>query len=322
MSSTGVIRLICTVVFILLATTVASIGRRYRKKFLKKLIPPALICIFVFISTFIVLPASTNDSIAYIPDGSNFQVHFIDVGQADSALVLCDGDAMLIDGGNAEDSDLIYAYLKKLSIDELDYVVCTHAHEDHVGGLSGALNYASADIAICPVTDYDSRAFESFLSYLGDTEITLPVPGDVYSLGSASFEILGPVEPSDDPNNTSVVLRLEYGSTSFLFTGDAEISEEEDILLSGRELESAVLKVGHHGSDTSTSWEFLSAVSPEYAVISVGAGNSYGHPSQSVISSLSDIGAEIYRTDTLGTIICESDGKELYFSFERNPSGA
>ncbi len=322
MASTDVIRLICAVIFILLAAIAVCTKRRYRKKLLKKIVMPALVSIFVFISTFVVLPSVPSDGVADIPDSSNFQVHFIDVGQADCALVICDGQTMLIDGGNAEDSDLVYAYLVKLSIDKLNYVVCTHAHEDHVGGLAGALNYATAETAICPVEDYDSRAFESFIKYLGNTDITIPEPGDVYTLGNANFEILGPVEPSDNANNTSIVLRLTYGDTSFLFAGDAEVSEEEDIIMSGRELESTVLKVGHHGSDTSSSWEFLSAVSPEYAVISVGTGNSYGHPSQSVLDSLTVIGATIYRTDISGTIICESDGENVFFSVEHNSINA
>ncbi len=251
---------------------------------------------------------------------SGFEVHFIDVGQADAALVLCDGKAMLIDGGNAADSSLLYTYLKKHGIDHLAYIVCTHAHEDHVGGLSGALNYAKADRAFCPVTSYDSRAFTSFVSYLKKQNVSIEVPkaGDRFSLGSASVQVLGPVTAgAEDPNNTSIVLRVVYGKTSFLFTGDAEREEEQEILESGCPLESTVLKVGHHGSGSSTTYPFLREIMPEYAVISVGADNTYGHPDTDTLSRLRDAGVKVFRTDMQGDIVCVSDGKNVTFSTER-----
>ena len=252
---------------------------------------------------------------------SSFEIHFIDVGEADAALVLCDGKAMLIDGGNAEDSSLIYSYLKSHSLKHLDYIVCSHAHEDHVGGLAGALNYASADHALCPVTSYDSKAFKSFVSYLEKQKVSITVPsaGDKFSLGSASVQILGPVTTDeDDPNNSSIILRIVYGDTSFLFTGDAEREEEQAVLASGRTLDSTVLKVGHHGSDTSTTYPFLREVMPEYAVISVGKDNSYGHPTENTLSRLRDADVKVFRTDLQGDVVCQSDGKSVTFTVERN----
>lgn len=255
-----------------------------------------------------------------IPENSTFEVHFIDVGQADAALVLCDGKAMLIDGGNSEDSSLVYSYLKQRNISHLDYIVATHGHEDHVGGLSGALNYATVGTAYSPVTSYDSKAFSSFVKYLEkhNTGITIPSTNDSFKLGSASVKILAPLKDYDDANNTSVVLRIVYGDTSFLFTGDAERESEQDILNAGYDLQSTVLKVGHHGSDSSTTYPFLREIMPEYAVISVGKGNSYGHPTEDTLSRLRDADVKVFRTDMQGTVICTSDGKTVSFSVERN----
>lgn len=252
--------------------------------------------------------------------GADFAVHFIDVGQADAALVVCDGETMLIDGGNRDDSQLIYTYLKNENVTHLDYVVATHAHEDHVGGLPGALNFATVGTALCSVSEYDSGVFRTFVDQLAKQgkEITVTGAGDTFELGSADVQVLGPVWESDEPNNMSVVLRIEYGETSFLFTGDAEREEEEDILDAGFELESTVLKVGHHGSENSTTYPFLREVMPEYAVISVGEGNSYGHPTPEALGRLRDAGATILRTDESGTIICTSDGQTVSFATERD----
>lgn len=254
-----------------------------------------------------------------IPVNSTFSIRFIDVGQADAALVECDGHYMLIDGGNKEDSSLIYSLLKKESIQHLDIVVGTHAHEDHIGGLPGALNYATADITLCPVSYYDSDAFEDFKKYadLNGGGITVPDVGDSYSLGSSVIEVLG-VNAGEDTNDTSIVLRIDYGTTSFLFTGDAERNAEQAMLNSGADLSATVLKVGHHGSDTSTTYPFLREIAPQYAVISVGKGNSYGHPTEDTLSRLRDADVKVYRTDLQGTIVCTSDGKNVVFTVDRN----
>ncbi|GHU93591.1 competence protein ComE [Clostridia bacterium] len=253
------------------------------------------------------------------PNGE-LTVYYIDVGQADSALVLCEGAAMLIDGGNAADSDLIYTFLKNHEIDKLDYIVATHAHEDHVGGLAGALSYAAADTALCPVTDYDTKAFKNFVKALDKQgiDITVPKHGDAFNLGGADVKILGPINPSDEPNNMSIVMKITYGDTSFLFTGDAERAEEADILDAGYDLSSTVLKVGHHGSDTSATYPFLREIMPLYAVISCGKKNSYGHPHENTLSRLRDADVTLFRTDMQGTITAVSDGKTVSFTTERN----
>lgn len=264
-------------------------------------------------------PKTTTPTTPAVPVDSSFEVHFIDVGQADAALILCDGKALLIDGGNAEDSSLLYSYLKKQGITHLDYVVGTHAHEDHIGGIAGALNYATAGVVLCPVTYYDSKAFQNFAKTVNSQglSITVPSAGQTFQLGSASFRILA-VNAGNDPNNSSIVLRIVYGKTSFLFTGDAERETEQAILNSGQDLQSTVLKVGHHGSETSTSYVWLREIMPEYAVISVGKGNSYGHPTEEVLSRLRDADVKTLRTDMQGDIVCVSDGERVAFTVGRN----
>ena len=251
---------------------------------------------------------------------SEFVIYFIDVGQGDSALVVCDGKTMLIDGGESSASRLIYSFLENHAISHLDYIVSTHAHSDHVGGLAGALNYATAGIALSPVTEYDSRPFNSFARYLDEqgVSITVPYPGDAFMLGSAEVFITGPINPSANPNNTSIVIKITYGETSFLFTGDAERPEEQDILEAGYDISSTVLKVGHHGSDTSTTYPFLREIMPQFAVISCGEGNSYGHPDENTLSRLRDADVTVFRTDMQGTITCTSDGTTVSFITERN----
>lgn len=247
-------------------------------------------------------------------------VTWLDVGQGDAVVIQCGGQAMLIDGGKPEKSSYIYAWLQQHGLSYLDVIVATHVDADHIGGLSGALNYASVGTAYCPVTTGTTETFQSFVKYLAQRgkQITVPTAGETFALGGAQVQILGPLHSAEDSNDNSIVLKVSFGATSFLFTGDAERVEEQDLLNAGVNLQSTVLKVGHHGSDTSTSYPFLRAVAPQYAVISVGAGNSYGHPTEAVLSRLRDAGVTTFRTDMQGEITAVSDGQTVNFSTAKN----
>lgn len=268
----------------------------------------------------VTIPPESKPSETPVPEGSSFAVHFIDVGQADAALVLCDGKAMLIDGGNKADSNLIYTYLKKHNITHLDYIVGTHAHEDHIGAIPGALQVATAGVVYCSVTSYSSKAFDNFKNAVQNRglSITVPTVGTTFNLGSATCTILAVNTEKGGANNSSIVMRIVYGNTSFLFTGDAEKEVEDVILNSGVNIKSDVLKVGHHGSDTSTGYLWLRTIDPQYAVIPVGSDNTYGHPTEAVLSRLRDAEVTTFRTDLQGDILCVSDGTTLTFTPSRN----
>lgn len=255
-----------------------------------------------------------------IAQAGTLTVTWLDVGQGDAAVIQCDGQSMLIDGGKPEKSSYIYAWLQQHGLSYLDVIVATHVDADHIGGLSGALNYASVGTAYCPVTTGTTETFQSFVKYLAQRgkQITVPTAGESFALGRAQVQILGPLHSAEDSNDNSIVLKVSFGATSFLFTGDAERAEEQDLLNAGVNLQSTVLKVGHHGSDTSTSYPFLRAVAPQYAVISVGAGNSYGHPTEAVLSRLRDAGVTTFRTDMQGEITAVSDGQTINFSTAKN----
>ena len=249
-------------------------------------------------------------------------VHFIDVGQADCALLECDGQAMLIDGGNTEDGWDVVEYIQDQGIEQLDLVVGTHPHEDHIGGLPAVLDAFPVEELWSGHIPYTGSATYAFTSMASDkgVEIQYPQLGDTYDLGSARVTVLGPVKLGyEDVNDLSLVLMVEYGQTRFLFTGDMEMIAEDDMLDHWADdslFQADVLKVGHHGSYSSTGYRFLRAVMPTYAVISVGGNNEYGHPHDDPMSRLRDAEVSIYRTDKMYDIVAVSDGCDITFTWE------
>ncbi len=244
------------------------------------------------------------------------KVHFLDVGQGDSAFIAAGDNAMLIDAGDRGYGSGIVSYLKNQGVKKLDYLILTHPHADHIGGAADVVKAFEIGKIIMPKVSHTTKTFENLLLTIQNKglKITSPNPGDEYELGGARFKILAPNSSSyKSMNDHSVVTRIAFGNTAFLFTGDAESTSESQILSKGFDVKSDVLKVGHHGSKTSTTASFLKNVSPKYAVISVGKGNNYGHPTQEVLGRLDSQRVKVYRTDEAGTIIATSDGTNITF---------
>lgn len=254
---------------------------------------------------------------------AEFSVHFIDVGQGDCTLVKSGNKSLLIDSGESGNEQTVLNYLAKEKVTKLDYVVITHMHTDHMGSMAKIIQSVEvSNVIMSELNEKNTpttKAYENLLNAVSQSgaKVLKAKAGDTYTLADAVIQILGPVKEYTDLNNTSVVMRVVYKSTSFLFTGDAEKQAEEDIISSGAEINSDVLKVGHHGSNTSTSKGFLTAVSPGLAVISCGKGNSYGHPNEETIKLLTEYGVNIKRTDENGSIVVISNGENISVSSER-----
>ena len=272
---------------------------------------------------------TTSEENPLINVDGNLQIHFIDVGQADSILIKQDNNYMLIDGGNNEDGDMLVKYLKEQGVEKLDYIIATHPHEDHIGGLDDVLNEFDTDLVLMPDKITTTKTFEDFLLAIKNRQdvknkngenVTLkkvPKLEEKYNLGNASFVIYAPNSSSyDELNNYSIVIKLSFGNNAFLFTGDAEKLSEKEMLDKNYDLKADVLKIGHHGSSTSTSDEFLEAVSPKYAVLSVGEDNSYNLPKKTVMDKFKNNNIPVYRTDEQGTIILNFDGTNITFNKE------
>ena len=242
-------------------------------------------------------------------------VYFLDVGQADSILIHYQNYNVLIDAGNRSDGSKIVSYLKSLGIQSFQYVIGTHAHEDHIGGMDQVIRAFPIEHFYMPDVAFNSKSYENVLDALLEKNVTFETPSidSTFSLGDLIFTVLWVGDDSTDLNNTSIVLRLDYHSTSFLFTGDATTTVEKSIL--DKNLDVDVLKVGHHGSQYSTSAHFLKAVSPSISVISCGLQNDYGHPKDVILKKLERVDSKIYRTDFNHTILIKSDGRNLSVEF-------
>lgn len=258
------------------------------------------------------------------PAEGELQVHFIDVGQGDCIYIAAGGQNMLIDCGEADESARAVAYLQDMGIRQLDYVVGTHPHSDHMGGMDRIIEeFGIGEFIIPHLDDEDIPTTSYFLRFLDAAErhgvkLTEAVTGSEFTVGDAHCEIVAPNSKKyEDINNYSVGIVLRHGSESFIFTGDAEGVAEQEMLGGGRLGKMNVYKVGHHGSSSSSTAAFLNVIRPDTAVISCGAGNAYGHPTDSVIRRLSAYTDNIYRTDLCGSIVITSDGSSLNVTAER-----
>lgn len=250
------------------------------------------------------------------PEGT-LEVHAIDVGNADSLLISQGDRHMLIDAGEKGDGDTVVSYLRQHGVERLDLVIATHPHADHIGGMATVIRSIPIDRFIMATMPQGStptsKVYRDMLTALDEQNVTVTEaePEAVYRLGSAQVTLLAPLEETDEPNDMSVVSRVDFGKRSFLFMGDAEKNVEKLMLERYPDLHADVIKVGHHGSSTASTDAFIAAVAPRYAIVTCGEGNSYGHPHKEAIAVLQKYGVEIWRCDTDGSIRFSTDGDTL-----------
>ena len=244
-------------------------------------------------------------------------VSFIDVGQGNCTLLRCGGKAILVDSGEVGAAQTVINYIKNLGIDELNCVLVTHPHTDHMGAMTKILYEFKIDDLIMPEIPEEiiptNKTYEKFLTAVSDNagNVIAAKPGGTYSYGEMKLEIFAPLRDYDNLNDMSAVSRISYGDTSVMFTGDATTTVEKDLLKKNINYSATVLNVGHHGSKTSSSEAWLRAVNPKYAVICCGVNNDYGHPHSLITKRLEEFGIEYFETDLLGTIVFESDSKNF-----------
>lgn len=246
------------------------------------------------------------------------KVHFLDVDQGLAILVQLGDDVLIYDGGERDTSSFVVAYLKEQGITEIDYLISSHYDSDHVSGLIGCLYAFDVKNVIGSNYVHDSKLYTSFMTAVEEEglEVQYPPVGTQFQMGEAVITILSPTEIVRDSNSNSLAIMLSYKKSDFIFTGDADYKSERDMIVSGLNLDCEVLSVGHHGSASATSEIFLDATTPDYAVISCGKNNSYGHPHKETIEFLNNYEVEILRNDESGTILVETDGENLIWTME------
>ena len=263
----------------------------------------------------------TNITPSPSPTQQLLKVSFIDVGQADCTIIQYGTSSMLIDAGGNATATALVSKIKNMGITKFDIVIGTHPHEDHIGGMDAVINNFNIGAIYMPKVSNTTKTFEDVLLAIQKKGLTIttPIPGVTFTLGQdVQCTILAPNSSSyPDLNSFSIVIKMVYGSTSFLFTGDAQSDSEKEMLSKGYDIKADILKVGHHGSTSSTSPAFLKAVSPKYAVIFVGKDNTYGHPHQVTLDKLNAAGIKIYRTDLNGTVTFSVTGSNISISTEK-----
>lgn len=251
---------------------------------------------------------------------NKLRVIFLDVGQGSSQLIISpSGKTMLIDAGNNDQEQNMIHYLQQYGVDRLDIIIGTHPDADHIGGLDRVIDRIEVGEIYMPRIQSNTKTFESLLKSISNKGLKVKNAKSGLTLNwdeQVTVNMIAPVNTTDDKNNMSAVIKVTYGNTSFLLTGDAERESEADMLASGVDLQADVMLVGHHGSKSSTTAAFLKQVKPKYGVIQVGE-NSYGHPKQTILDRLNKAGVEVYRNDLHGTVEIESDGQEYHISTER-----
>lgn len=268
----------------------------------------------IAVSFFVILSMLFYPSCRYLPtfsfessdfDENSLVAHFIDVGQGDSTLIICAGEAMLVDGGPGSAGSTVPDYLKKFDIKTLKYVVATHPHEDHIGGLSNVFKDFEVENILMPDATANTAVFEKLLDAIENEGIGITVPqvGDKFKLGTAEITILSPSEEYSDLNDSSIVFMISFDGRNLLFTGDVGAQPANKLLEQKVDISADIYKVAHHGSAKNNSEKFIKAVNPAYSVISCAAGNSYGHPHKEVLERLTAVNSNIYRTDKNGTVV-------------------
>lgn len=259
---------------------------------------------------------STEESDEVLQSG-NVEVHFIDVGQGDATFILSDYGNVLIDGGESQTEDFLVEYIKDLGVSKIDLVIATHPHSDHIGGLDKIIDSFIIESVYMPKVTHTTSTYEKLLKSILNKNLkaTNPKAGSTLKMGEIEFHFLNPIQETyNNLNNYSIVTKMVFGDISFLFTGDAEKEVENDILNKGYDIKADVYKVSHHGSSTSSSEEFVRAVSPSVGIISCGKNNDYGHPHRETMALLKKMNLKIYRTDEMGSIVLATNGTELFLN--------